>query len=236
MGWVDALITDKWQCDWRQQCPTAGAASTVNPVVRRKDDRWEGEDEDDDVKDNWDDDDEAQVPEENESSSRQSAAAASTKNKKKLLAKKIAEKEAKTQRGPLSPDEVLAEKLAKQRLQEESDLKLAMESFGTLQDVPLVSKEDMDEFRKILVEKMKSLEKSPLYVSFLESAFRDLCTSLEAEDIKRIASNLTTLSNEKLKASKASKKKKKPGAASLRMERSDVAYADDDYNEYDDFM
>jgi len=212
----------------------AGEASAVNPVIRRKDDRWEGEDEDDDVKDNWDDDDEPQVPQESTESSRQSAAAATTK-KKKLLAKKIAEKEAKTQRGPLSPEEVLAEKLVKQRLQEESDLKLAMESFGTLQDVPLVSKEDMDEFRKILVEKMKSLEKSPLYVSFLESAFRDLCTSLEAEDIKRIASNLTTLSNEKLKASKASKKKKKPGAASLKMERSDVAY-DDDYNEYDDFM
>jgi len=43
-----------------------------------------------------------------------------------------------------------------------------------------------------------------------------LCASLEADDIKRIASSLTLLSNEKMKASKGTKKKKK-ATASLKI-------------------
>lgn len=204
------------------------------PVIPRlkKDDRWEGEDEDDDVKDNWDDEDEVAAPEPQPA---KQPSQSSKPSSKKALQKKIAEREAAERRQtPLTPDEQLKEKLARQKLQEESDLKVALESFG-VNDYSLECKEDMDKFRTTLVEKMKSIERNPLYVGFLEATFRDLCASLETDDIKRIASSLTLLSNEKLKASKGTKKKKK-ATASLKMDKSDFAVYDDVDHDYDDFM
>lgn len=198
------------------------------PVVTRLRDKWEGEDEDDDVKDNWDDEDEPEKPEPVVQPKQPSAKTSG----KKALARKIAEKEARSAGQPMSAEDQVLEKLARRKLQEESDLKVALESFG-VDDYSLECKEDMDKFRNHLVEKMKSIERNPLYVGFLETTFRDLCASLEADDIKRIASSLTTLSNEKIKASKTTKKKKKP-AATLKMERSNLEVYED--NEYDDFM
>jgi len=52
---------------------------------------------------------------------------------------------------------------------------------------------------------------------------------------KRIASSLTLLSNEKMKASKGTKKKKK-ATASLKMDKSEFAVYDDVDHDYDDFM
>jgi len=101
------------------------------PVAPRlkKDDRWEGEDEDDDVKDNWDDEDEAAAPE--PLSSAKQSSQSSKPSSKKALQRKIAEKEAAARRQtPLTVDEQLKEKIARQKLQEESDLKVALESFG----------------------------------------------------------------------------------------------------------
>jgi len=206
--------------EWEDKGPS------LLPVAPKN--KWEGEDEDDDVKDNWDDEDEPEVDVPKQTSS---------KPGKKGLAKKIAEKEAAERRsGPLTPQELLADKLAKQRLQEESDLKVALESFG-VDGYSLECKEDMDKFRLTLVDKMRSIEKNPLYVGFLESTFRDLCASLDPEDIKRVSSSLTTLSNEKLKASKAVTKKKKKGVA-IKAGKSNIGVYDDDVvvDEYDDFM
>lgn len=208
--------------------------AAVLPVVNKVTDKWEGEDDDDDVKDNWDDEDEEEAP----AAPAESKAPAAGGKKKKNLARIIAEKEAaEAARRPETAEEILADKLAKQKLQEESDLKLAIESFGLnelgLDVLPLASREDFDEFRKSLVEKMRVAEKSTHYVTFLEATFRDLCAALEAEDIKRIGSSLVTLSNEKAKAVKNVKKKKK--GAAIRVERSDMVLDDGD-NEYDDFM
>ena len=203
-------------------------------VVTQVTDRWDGEDDDDNVKDNWDDDDEAE-PEAAGAAAEKPAAGG---KKKKNLAKIIAAKEeAEAARRPVTAEEILADKLAKEQLQKESDLKLAMESFGLnemgLDVLPLASRDDFDDFRKSLVDKMRVAEKSVHYVNFLEATFRDLCAALEPEDIKRIGSSLITLSNEKLKAAKNVKKKKK--GAAIRVERSDMVFAEDG-NEFDDFM
>lgn len=200
-----------------------------SPVVVRVADRWEGEDDDGDVKDNWDDEDEEPVSEKKPVTA---APTAVSKSKKKKLAEAIAAKEAaeSARRVPVTADEILADKLAKQRLQEESDLRLAIESFGLSDSV---SREQLDEVRKSLVDKLKLVEKSIHYVSFLEATFRDLCAALDADDIKRLGSNLTALSNEKQKATKNVKKKKK--GAAIRVERSELDYEDDGH-EYDDFM
>lgn len=213
-------------------------------------DKWEGEDEEEDVKDNWDDE------EDEDKASKDSTADVSGSSKpstggggKKKLAKKIAEKEAKLREkqenklNPMSPDEILADKLARQRLQEESDLRLTVESFGissptgsgALDLNHLASKEDFDSFRKNLVEKLVPVEKSPHYVSFLETLCRELCASLDPEDIKRISSALSILSNEKIKASKGTKKKPKKGAA-IKVDSWQETYGDMSDDEYADFM
>ncbi|CDQ79338.1 unnamed protein product [Oncorhynchus mykiss] len=221
-------------------------------------DKWEGEDEDEDVKDNWDDEEEEKKAEAKKSEAKVS--------EKKKLAEKIKEKEnrlrkkqqelKKNVKEELTPEQQLAEKLKVQKMQEEADLELAKEAFGmsggsTTNNVSGIeamcpsSKEDFTEFEKLLKVKILQYEKSVHYSSFLESLFRELCISLEVEDLKKISSSLTVLLNEKQKQEKAIKgKKKKKGAvlgggmkAKGKDDLADYGEFDGGYTQdYDDFM
>ena len=180
-------------------------------------DRWEGEDEED-VKDNWDDEDE----EENDN---QAAVQPSDLPKKKTLKQKIAEREAEALRKKeeklrekelanrkLTPEEQLAERLERQRLQEESDLRLALDTFGGnanaevtgLDSAVLSSKNNFDDFRRHLAKKLNAVHTNSNYVAFLEELFRELSVPLETDDLKRISASLTAMYNEKLRALKVS--------------------------------
>ncbi|KAI7814729.1 eukaryotic translation initiation factor 3 subunit J-B [Triplophysa rosa] len=230
-------------------------------------DKWEGEDEDEDVKDNWDDDEE----EEKEDEQKVEQNKTEVKPEKKTLSAKIKEKEniekkkleemknKETQMSnQLSPEEQLAEKLRLNKLQEEADLELAREAFGVDTTVNMTnnvsgieamcpsSKEDFLAFEKLLKEKFTQFEKSVHYSSFLESLFRELCISLEVDDLKKISSSLSVLLSEKQRQEKekrANKKKKKgvtPGGglkANMKDNLVDYGAFDGGYgNEYDDFM
>ncbi|XP_016373272.1 eukaryotic translation initiation factor 3 subunit J-A isoform X1 [Sinocyclocheilus rhinocerous] len=225
-------------------------------------DKWEGEDEDDDVKDNWDDDEEEEKEEEEKKSE-------AKPTEKKKLGEKIKEKE-NVQRQKqeellkqfelqesessteLAPEEELAEKFRVKKLQEDSDLELAKEAFGVVSNnvtgidaMSPSTKEDFTEFERLLKEKISSYEKSIHYSSFLETLFRDLCLSLEVEDLKKISNSLTVLLSEKQRQEKANKGKKKkkgvlPGGGLKATMKDDLA----DYGEfgggyaqdYEDFM
>ncbi|XP_029577559.1 eukaryotic translation initiation factor 3 subunit J-A isoform X1 [Salmo trutta] len=221
-------------------------------------DKWEGEDEDEDVKDNWDDEEEEKKAEAKKAEAKVS--------EKKKLAEKIKEKENRLRKKQqelkkkleeeLTPDQQLAEKLKVQKMQEEADLELAKEAFGisggsTTNNVSGIeamcpsSKEDFTEFEKLLKVKILQYEKSVHYSSFLESLFRELCISLEVEDLKKISSSLTVLLNEKQKQEKAIKgKKKKKGVvlgggmkAKGKDDLADYGEFDGGYTQdYDDFM
>lgn len=175
------------------------------PSKLARNDKWEGEDEEEDLKDNWDDDDE----EEPKSDSVSESADPKPKplSKKKLLAMKIAEKEARKPK-VLTAEEEMSERLERQRLQEESDLSLAKEAFGIsdnatgLDALPLNTKEDFEAYKKSLVSRLQAVERSPHYIPFIEAAFRDICATMEPDDIKRLSSNLNSLWNEKVKAMK----------------------------------
>ncbi|XP_074604856.1 eukaryotic translation initiation factor 3 subunit j [Brevipalpus obovatus] len=219
------------------------------PTIIRRDDRWEGEDEDDDVKDNWDDEDV-----DNSETSETVVAVP----KKKPLAQRIKEKEEKKRKEmeeklknleqkEKTQEEIIAEKLERQRLQEESDLILAQEAFGVkdskhggvLDSLQLNDKDDLEKFRMALVDRLMVVEKSPDFVTFLENTFRDLCVSLDVEDIKKISVSLNALWNEKLKAQKGTKTKKKPGGKTgLKIERNAMKIdLDEDFaTEFDEFM
>jgi len=215
------------------------------PVIVPATDKWQGEDEDDDVKDNWDDEDEEPK---SESAADPAKPAAASKNQAKARKAKIAEKEkAKAKAGEqrvLTAEEELAERLERQRLQEESDFELGKlglginEGTGTgLDSLPLSTPEDFETFKKALVDRLKLAEKSPHYVSFLENAFRDICASMEPDDIKRLSSNLNSLFNEKMKAQKSAKPKKGKAKAGIKVERSALDYADGgEFDDFDEFM
>jgi len=219
-------------------------------------DRWEGEDEDD-VKDNWDDDNEED--DENKPTDNGQVNVVPVK-KKKSLKEKIAEKEEKKRieqeqkrkeqeeendAPQLSPEDVAAEKARQRQLQEESDLLLAVETFGVsdgvrgqIDGMEPSSKEDFDKFEELLRTKITKYEKSPHYVPFLENLFRQVAIDLEADDIKRLGSTLTALSNEKAKQQKGTKGKKKKQKASLVVgkDTDDVLAEAGGYDEYDDFI
>ncbi|XP_041074498.1 eukaryotic translation initiation factor 3 subunit J-A-like isoform X2 [Polyodon spathula] len=221
-------------------------------------DKWEGEDEEEDVKDNWDDEEVEEKKEEKKAEVKVS--------EKKKLSEKIKEKEKKQRKkqeelkkrleepeapAEMTPEEEFEEKLRVRKMQEEADLKLAQEAFGVnnvtgIDDMNPSSKDDFTEFENLLKEKISQYEKSIHYSSFLESLFRDLCTSLEVEDLKRINNSLTVLFNEKQKQEKQNKAKKKknkgvmPGGglkAKLKDDLADYGGFEGGYvQDYEDFM
>jgi len=181
--------------------------------------------------------------------------------KKKSLKERIAEKEEKKRieheqkrkereeeelaTRQLSPEEMAAERARQRQLQEESDLLLAVETFGVsdglrgqIDGMEPSSKEDFDKFEELLRTKITKYEKSPHYVPFLENLFRQIAIDLESDDIKRLGSTLTALSNEKAKQQKGTKGKKKKQKASLVVgkDTDDVLAETGGYDEYDDFL
>nr|KAF6484169.1 eukaryotic translation initiation factor 3 subunit J [Rousettus aegyptiacus] len=151
----------------------------------------------------------------------------------------------------LTPEEQLADKLRLKKLQEESDLELAKETFGVTNTVYGIdamnpsSRDDFTEFGKLLKDKITQYEKSLYYASFLEALVRDVCISLEIDDLKKITNSLTVLCSEKQKQEKQSKAKKKkkgvvPGGglkATMKDDLADYGGYDGGYvQDYEDFM
>ncbi|UYV67316.1 hypothetical protein LAZ67_5000210, partial [Cordylochernes scorpioides] len=204
------------------------------------------------LNDNWDDED---PPEENEAPPQPTAA--SSQPKKKNLKQILAEKEEQKRREDeerrkeeearklMTPEEQMAEKLRLRKLQEESDFEMARETFG-LTEAPSSdsfesqnpsTKEEFDEFKKLVVDKLQSLEKSALYMPFLEDFMRDLCVNFEAEEVKKLSSVLNALANEKVKSQKGKAKKKAGGKkATLKLDRGNNYMEDYGGDDFEDFI
>ncbi|KAL7867917.1 hypothetical protein SRHO_G00093010 [Serrasalmus rhombeus] len=247
---------DSWDADsFEPEEPLSQAAAAGR-------DKWEGEDEDEDVKDNWDDEEE-----EEEKVTETKAVTVVKPTEKKKLGDKIKEKESLQRKRQdelrkqleeskdsteLTPEEELAEKLRVKKLQEDSDLELAKDAFGIVSNnvtgidaMSPSSKDEFAEFERLLRDKITSYEKSIHYSSFLESLFRDLCLSLEVEDLKKVNNSLTVLLSEKQRQEKQSKGKKKkkgvlPGGglkAKMKDDLADYGEFDGGYvQDYEDFM
>nr|XP_020667857.1 eukaryotic translation initiation factor 3 subunit J isoform X2 [Pogona vitticeps] len=207
-----ATEADSWDVDTFEAAdPLAGRLAPTPAVVAA--DRWAGEDEEEDVKDNWDDEEEEE--------------------------EKETELEVSEESKELTQEEQLADKLRLQKLQEEADLELAKETFGVnntcgIDALNPSSKEDFTEFGKLLKEKITQYEKSLYYAGFLETLVRDVCISLEIDDLKKITNSLTVLCSEKQKQEKQNKAKKKkkgvvPGGGLKATMKDDLA----DYGGYD---
>jgi len=197
----------------------------VKPPVKKAN-RWEGEDEEDDgpVSD-W----------ENSESEKEKPPApvsnAAPPRKKGTLKAKLAEKEAARvvkadDDDSYDSDAVLdprAKALRDKQKELESDMKSAEDLFGTdssgaqinINTILNANPKTKDEFvilsRQIFDLVIKRHQDKPLYATFVEAHAKELASPLKDVEIRKVASGLTALSNEKQREArdKASGKKKK---------------------------
>ncbi|KAL8201793.1 hypothetical protein R6Q57_010940 [Mikania cordata] len=205
---------------------------------------WDDEDVDeDDVKDSWEDEDEPAPP--------PVVAPPVVKGPKKSTTKPVHEKgKAVVEVEKEVPLDPVAEKLRQQRLVEEADYKNTAELFSskkgddkTIDTFIPKSEADYLEYAELISNKLRPYEKSFHYIGLLKHVMRLSMASLKAADAKEVASSVSAIANEKLKAEKeAAAGKKKTGGKKkqLLMDKPDdeavVNAGYDGYDEYDDFM
>ncbi|CBI36772.3 hypothetical protein VitviT2T_021029 [Vitis vinifera] len=212
----------------------------ITPLGKKEEpkNKWDDEDLDDDnVKESWEDEDEpAPAP-----VIQPPAEKPPKKPVEKATEKKGKAVEAVTE-VTLDP---VAEKIRQQRLIEEADYKSTTELFAkrgdekTLDSFIPKSESDFVEYAELISHKLRSYEKSFHYIGLLKAVMRLSMASLKAADAKEIASSVTAIANEKLKAEKeANTGKKKIGAKKkqLHVDKPDddvVVNAYDDIDDYD---
>ncbi|KAI0076022.1 translation initiation factor eIF3 subunit, partial [Panus rudis PR-1116 ss-1] len=239
------------------------APSARKPIVPKKT-KWEGEDEDDDAPvSDWEEESEE------EEKPKAPAAPAAPPKKKGTLKAKLAEKAAaKATKGEDDDDQydedAVLDPREKARRDKErelnADLNNAADLFGaaalggtssseldSLISAQPRTKEDFISFsNNIITYIIKRHQDKPLYAAFVEHHVRELAKPLRDVEVRKAASGLTTLANEKQREQrdKASGKKKpkaaaKPGlgAAKVANKIDTAAYEEalDDLGD-DDFM
>ncbi|KAH6792871.1 Translation initiation factor eIF3 subunit [Perilla frutescens var. hirtella] len=200
---------------------------------------WVDEDlEDDDVKESWEDEDEPAKEPKTEPPPHPEKAL--KKTTAKLDEKKGKAVEA-TKEAPLDPIE---EKLRQQRLVEEADFKSTAELFAkkggenTLDNFIPKTESDFLEYAELISHKLLPYEKSYHYIGLLKAIMRLSLTSLKGADAKEVASSITAIANEKIKAEKeanASKKKTVGKKKQLHVGKPDDDVAVDGFDDYDDY-
>lgn len=219
--------------------------------------KWEGEDEDEDVKDSWED-----IEEEKKDVEKPAEVPKAKPKLKKALNEKIeerekkareeAEKNAQESEEALTPEEKRAELLRRQKLQEEADLRLAMETFGVTEVKPMCgidamnpdTDEEFEQFGIALSEKINQYNKHPTYPIFVEELIKSIASNLSSYSLKKVRIMVDNLiiKKQKLEKGEKSKKNKGKGKAKLNVEGDNTllnenAYADyDNYDDYNDFM
>lgn len=242
-------MDDEWDADTFDPEEIKTAASVVA-------NKWEGEDEDEDVKDNWEDEEEE---EKKDVEKQEPAKPAQPKKSKKIIEEKEQrlreeaerkEKETETETEAETGQELTPEEI--QKLQEESDLRVAIDTFGIVGDgetsTPLgidamnpSSREEFDELQAAISKKVESYAKSPHFPAFAEDLIRNICVNLTSYDLKKLKTTVENMFLEKSKAEKGDKTKKSKGKGKVKLKvEGDHAlvneYSYGDYDDYDDFM
>lgn len=214
------------------------------PIIAREQPKsqWDDEDaaEEDDVKESWEDEEKP-----NPIPVKPPAPQKLKKAEKKVEAVESKKEEPKQ---PLTPEEEAAnkleEKLRQQRLVEESDYQATTELFGkrngdrSLDSFIPKSESDFNDYAELLAQKLRPYEKSFHYLTMLKALMRHAMVSLKAADAKEVASSVSVIANEKLKAEKEATGKKKTGTKKKQLlvdkpDEDTVIAAYDDVDDYD---
>ncbi|CAG8457719.1 9804_t:CDS:2 [Paraglomus occultum] len=225
----------------------------VHAIPTRKE--WDDEDVDEDqIKDSWEDSEEEENKVENKVENKEAPP-----RKKVPLAQRIAEREAKRREeaeAKLAKLKLLQEEededpiKRKERLREleiRSDMEnvktmlgdtvsVGIDSQSKLDSINPRTKEEFDEFSKLLVEKIRKHESKAAYPAFIQSFIRELCLPLKDGDVKKISTTLNTLANEKIRAAREKDKpqKKKGKAKPTLAGGKDDAFDTTNYSKFDD--
>ncbi|XP_015950865.1 uncharacterized protein LOC107475736 [Arachis duranensis] len=200
--------------------------------------KWDDEDVDEnDVKESWEDEDEpALAP----------APAPKTTEKAPKKSEKAAEKKGKNVE-PVKEESLdpVAEKLRQQRLVKEADYKSTKELFGggekdekNLDTFIPKSESDFLEYAELISHRLRAFEKSDHYIGLLKAVMRLSMVQLQGADAKDIASSVTAIAKENIKAEKEANAGKKKGGKKkqLIVEKPDDYFAiSDRYEALDDY-
>lgn len=190
--------------------------AVVEPVLKKEllKASWEDEDVDEnDVKESWEDEEEpapAPAP---------APTPSVAKSTKKPSAKTAEKKETTAEPATQEVLDPVAEKLRQQRLVEEADYKSTAELFAktgnekSLDSFIPKSENDFLEYAELISNKLRPFEKSFHYIGLLKDVMRLSMKSLKAADAKEVASSVTAIANEKLKAEKEANAGKRKTAA-----------------------
>ncbi|GAN10538.1 eukaryotic translation initiation factor 3 subunit J-like [Mucor ambiguus] len=223
-------------------------------VAIPKKNQWDDEDAEDQVKESWEDSDDEKETKEKKPAPvlkkkvplKQKIAekqAAEEKKKQELEAKKLAGEEDKEEE-----EDAFARKERLRQLELEADMASATDLFSgvavtDMKDKPLEewkprNRVEMDAYRKRLVEIITPTAKWNNYGWFIDELLRDIAVPLNHPEVKKIASSLTTIANEKQRVAKEATKKGKGKsrpqlAAAGKNSTADDNYADNGYDDYD---
>ncbi|XP_078434855.1 uncharacterized protein LOC144705877 [Wolffia australiana] len=195
----------------------------VAPIAKKElpKGKWDDEDvEEEDVKESWEDEDSSEKPKPQPTVEKPAPKPSAKSHGKKAKAGELNVNEGKST--TVSNDvlsDPLAEKLRQQRLVEEADYKSTTELFGksgnekTLDNFIPKSEEDFLEYAQLISHKIRPYDKSYHFAGMLKAVLRLSMVNMKAADAKDVASSISALANEKLKAEKeAAAGKKKQGA------------------------
>lgn len=237
--------------DWEKLADEPVVVIPPKPVAVNK---WEGEDEDE-VKDSWEDEDETE--DEKKDEEKQQEAVVVKKKPKTSLKEKIAEKErlkqeeneakAREREENMTSEEKLAEKLRLQKIQEESDLRAAMDTFGVASDksgidgINPTNRVELTELADAVSKKVNQYTKIDDFPGFLEELVRGVCANLSSNDLSKIKRTVDNLYIEKQKIEKEKTKKGGKGKTKARLrvegDKASIEYGGQyESYDYDDFM
>jgi len=237
------------------------------PVVRNTSDKWADEDADDDVKDNWDDSDEEEKPvkvvEKPKKLSTKQRIAEKQAAKDADLQAKREEIRKLTQDKDKTPQQKREEKARLEKIQIDSDLEFAKDMMGlndvkeedsppptlgkteeeepSFKNLDLNKQENLVKFGSMFADKVKTtsgLQKTLFYATYLETFFKELTVDVGPDELKKVIAVLNSVQNEKVKAAKPAKNKKK-NKGSLFVEKREriVNEVDDRFiDDLDDFI
>lgn len=238
--------------DWEQ---LSEQEKVLVPAKKQDVNKWDGEDEEEDVKDSWEDEDEVEEKKDEEKVDIPQPKPKKTLQQKIVEKEKLKQEEAERRKQEkeeenMTPEQKLAEKLRIQKLQEESDLKNAMDTFGVtsiaggIDGMHPTQKEEFVELADAITKKLSNYKSDPEYSNFLEDLITKLFASLPSANIRKVKGILDNLYLEKQKLEKGDKPKKSKGGkvkAKLRLDGDNSNF--DEYpskydfdDEYDDFM
>ncbi|XP_051124791.1 uncharacterized protein LOC127247118 [Andrographis paniculata] len=205
----------------------------AKPILPKS--NWDDEDLDD-VKESWEQEDEpAPAP--------KTEPPPPEKTPKKAAAKPGDKKEKTHQPAKETLLDPVEEKLRQQRLVEEADFKSTAELFAKKGDEKTIdnfipkTESDFAEYAELISYKLRPYEKSFHYVGLLKAVMRLSSTSLKGADVKELASSITAIANEKIKAEKEANTGKKKGGKKkqLLVDKPDDDVAMGTYEDYDDY-